>query len=175
MSPKPSPDAFVSLYTRYQPQLYRFVATLVPHRQDADDVLQETARVLWQKFATYDPAQPFLPWAYAIARFEVLNHRQRAATQQRYFSDAVVDQLAGVREQYEELLSAQATALQGCLEKLPPPDRQLIQQRYLADDTLTDLARKLGRMRNSFYKSLQRIRAVLFQCVHGQLRAEGWL
>lgn len=36
-------------------------------RHQADDVVQETARVLWQKFASYDPERPFWPWARQIA------------------------------------------------------------------------------------------------------------
>jgi RNA polymerase sigma-70 factor, ECF subfamily len=57
------PDEFVAIYTRHQRKLYRYVAALLTRSDDAEDVLQETARVLWQKFDEYQPEEPFLPWA----------------------------------------------------------------------------------------------------------------
>ena len=46
---------------------------LVPHKEDVDDVLQQTATRLWAKWDEYDVDQPFTPWAIKFAYFEVLS------------------------------------------------------------------------------------------------------
>ena len=131
--PASNPDDFVSLYTRYERKLYRYVAALLSRPDDAEDVLQETARVLWQKFGQYRPEEPFLPWACAIARYEVLNHCQRERTRRKHFRPAVIELLADARLKNDDLLEAQSRWLQECVEKLAEIDRRLIEQRYASE------------------------------------------
>ena len=66
---------FVERLTEAQSALYGAIYTLLAGNAEVADVLQETNRVLWRKASTYDPTRPFLPWALAVARFEVLAHR----------------------------------------------------------------------------------------------------
>ena len=60
-------ELLVRLLSRYQEDLFRYIFTLLPHEEDARDVLQETSVALYRKFAEYDPATPFLAWAYRFA------------------------------------------------------------------------------------------------------------
>ena len=53
-------EQFVSLLTRYQQRVYLFILSLVPDRADAEDVLQETNLVLWQKFDDFTPGSDSL-------------------------------------------------------------------------------------------------------------------
>lgn len=169
-----SPDEFVVLYTRYEQKLYRFVAALLAHPSDVEDVLQETARILWQKFDRYRRDEPFLPWACAIARYEVLNHCQREQTRKKHFQPAVIELLADARLKHESLLEAQSRWLQQCMGKLSDGDRRLIEQRYSREHTLAELAAATGRTANTLYKSMQRIRRTLLTCVNEGLKVEGW-
>ena len=146
------PDEFVALYTRYERKLYRYVAALLARPDDAEDVLQNTARVLWQKFGEYRPDEPFLPWACRIAHFEVLNHCQRERTRRKYFRPAVLELLAEARLKHDELFDAQSHWLDECMRKLAETDRRLIERRYASDLTLADLASETGRTPNALYK-----------------------
>lgn len=168
------PDEFVALYTRYERKLYRYVASLLSHPDEAEDVLQETARVLWQKFGEYKRAEPFLPWAYSIARLEVLNYCQRERTRRKYFRPAVIELLADARQEHEGLLEAQLRWLAECTKKLDEADRLLIERRYTSRQTLNELAAEIGRTPNALYKSLQRIRLKLLECIESGLKSEGW-
>lgn len=168
-------ETFVRLYTQSERKLYRYVATLLPRSHDAEDVLQETARVLWKKFDEYRPEEPFLPWASRVAYFEVLNFRQRERTRRKFFSEAVLEALAEVRLRHDDLLEAQTGALRQCLEKLPERDRRLLEQRYGSEDRLAGASRDEGCSANALYKSLQRIRRSLLECVNRTLVAEGYL
>src|SRR6266545_8263431 len=58
---------FLSLFLRSEREVFRYVAALVPNITDAEDIVQQTAIALWEKFDAYDPAQPFTPWACRFA------------------------------------------------------------------------------------------------------------
>jgi len=80
-------EQFVRLLARHDREVYRYVLTLLPDRTEADDVLQETAAALWEKFGEYDPDKPFYPWACRFAFFEVLKHRRRVGRSRLRFSE----------------------------------------------------------------------------------------
>jgi RNA polymerase sigma-70 factor (ECF subfamily) len=56
-------ERFVRLFVETQRQILRYIPTLVPDVEVAQEILQETAVDLWRKFDQYDPALPFAPWA----------------------------------------------------------------------------------------------------------------
>jgi RNA polymerase sigma-70 factor (ECF subfamily) len=172
--PETQPDEFVTLYTRYEQRLYRYVAAMLTRPAEADDVLQETARVLWQKFDQYRREEPFLPWAYRIAHYEVLNYCQRERTRHKYFRPAVLELLADARMEHDELLDAQSRWLGECMSKLTEHERHLVENRYAGDRTLSELATATGRTPNALYKMMQRIRHTLLNCVVNGLKSEGW-
>ena len=66
--PAEGPSAFVRLLLEHQGALLRYILPLVGNLDDAQDVLQQTALALWQKFGQYDPSLPFLPFAATCLR-----------------------------------------------------------------------------------------------------------
>jgi len=48
-------ETFVACFAKHEPDLRRFIRSLLPTWIDADDVLQQTAIVIWRKFDQYDP------------------------------------------------------------------------------------------------------------------------
>ena len=48
-------ERFVALLVASQQRVHRFLLTLVPCRQDAEDLLQQTCLTLWQSRAKFDP------------------------------------------------------------------------------------------------------------------------
>ncbi len=43
---------FLSLFLRSEREIFRYVAVLVPNVTDAEDIVQQAAMALWEKFAT---------------------------------------------------------------------------------------------------------------------------
>ena len=70
---------FGRLFVRDEARIYGYIRSLVVHRADAEDLLQETASVLWQKFHEFQPGSNFLAWAMSIARFQVRHFRRKEA------------------------------------------------------------------------------------------------
>src|SRR5579862_3062998 len=72
------PAAVTVLVERLSPQLYRFFASQLGNRADADDMLQDTWLRIHRVRHTYRAGDPLLPWVYTIARrVRVDNYRKR--------------------------------------------------------------------------------------------------
>ncbi len=68
MSTEPPDDRFITLLLANQSRVYRFLFTLVPRREDVEDLFQQTCLTLWQERAKFDPEKgEFAGWACAIA------------------------------------------------------------------------------------------------------------
>lgn len=170
----PNPTEFVRLWTRAQPEVRRYVFLLVPRAADADDVLQETAAALWAKFAEYDPAQPFVAWAVRFAYLEILKWRQRQARDRLVFSDELVARLDATIADESPLLEVRRQALDGCLQKLPAADRELLVRRYADRGSVRAAADRTGVSVHRLYYAVEKIRERLLACVDGTLRKGGW-
>ena len=82
---------FLRLFLQNQRGLYAYVLTLLPHRADADDVLQETSLVMWDKFDADGPPTDFLAWGRRIAYHKVLDFYKKAQRAQARLSRVFVE------------------------------------------------------------------------------------
>jgi RNA polymerase sigma-70 factor, ECF subfamily len=160
-----SVELLVRLLTRHQDDLFRYIFALLPHEEDARDVLQETSVALYRKFADYDAGQPFLPWAFRFAYLEVLKQRERNQRGTLLLSRELVERLAAERERMEPALQARLVALEACLEQLPAEDQELIHRRYQGKAGADELMRESGSSRRTLFRKLDRIRRALFECI----------
>lgn len=154
---------------KHQNDLLRYIAPLVGSLDDAQDVLQEAALALWNKFAQYDPQQPFLPWAKRFAKYEVLMHHRRRR-RYTFLSEVLLETLAEQQTEQESVREQRRWALADCVGKLPDADRVLLRQRYSErGTTIQKVAEATGQTANALYKTLQRIRRQLYLCVERKL------
>jgi RNA polymerase sigma-70 factor (ECF subfamily) len=160
---------------RAQPGLRAFLRALLPCPGDADDVLQETNLVLWQKRAEFDPARPFGPWARRVAYFQTLAHlKNRARARESRFSDDMIEQLAAESESRADAAETRLRALRECLSKLPEPDRALVNARYAAGASVKEMAQAGGRTADALSMHLYRLRKNLAACIESLLKQRGW-
>ena len=145
----------------------------VPNVADARDVIQETAAALWQKFDQYDPQKPFVAWACRFALNEARMFLRKQSNYQKVLPDDVLDELQVIRERSTERLDDRRVHLADCLERLREGQKDLVLAYYFDGLTIDELSRKLGRNTEAIYKSLQRIRRGLHDCIKGKLAAEG--
>ena len=165
-------EQFIDLYTRHQRRVYLYILTLIPNRADAEDILQETNLVLWQKFDEFRSGTNFFSWACRIAHYEVLKLRRSKSRGMRFFTDEFLEDIAVEITADADMLETQYQALADCLEKLSDKDRDLIQRRYLPESSVNSVAGQVGRSVDAVYKALNRIREALFECVDRTLSAE---
>ena len=166
-------ELLVRLLTRHQEDLFRFIFCLLPHQEDARDVLQETSVALCRKFGEFEEDKPFLPWAYSFAYREVLKQRERNQRHRRLLNIELVQRLATERESLEPALQARLTALDECLREIPARDAELIRQRYRGEDKIEDLMRHFNSSRRTLFRNLDRVRRMLYECINRRLAGQG--
>jgi RNA polymerase sigma-70 factor (ECF subfamily) len=168
-------EQFVRLFARNQPSIFGYILSLLPNWTDAEDVLQQTSMVLWQKFDEFrqdDPNSDFTRWACGIARYKILNYRKKQGRDKHLFSQNLLEILAEESLNSIPHLNAERRALASCLDKLNHRSRQLIHSCYAGTKTIKEIAVQLGRTPNSLYKALNRIRGQLLSCVAQTLAME---
>ena len=166
-------DQFLRLFAEHEPAVRTFVRSMLPSRSDASEVMQEVAVVLWQKFAEFDASRDFRKWAFGVARYEALAYLRDLVRDRHVFDDALVNRLADDAAAAEPRHDAQREALEACLQKLPPAQRELVLSAYAKGTRMDELAAQRGQTAMSLYKVLHRIRQALLECVRRQLAMEG--
>lgn len=164
---------FLRAYTVHESAVRAFVRRLVPTRADADDVMQDVSLVLWEKYATFRDGADFRAWAFGVARFEVLAWTRDKRRDRLVLDDHVVQQIAEESLAAEPRLERQREALDGCLQKLDVPQRDLLLRAYAPESRIHELAPSSGRSVPGFYQWLHRMRRLLQDCIRKQLGLEG--
>jgi RNA polymerase sigma-70 factor (ECF subfamily) len=158
---------FAALLAEAQDRLFAYIRSLVRDFNDADDLFQQTAIILWRKFDAYDTSRSFASWAMGIARFEVSNFLRTRSRSRLYFSDELNLLLIEAHEELSpEEVEQRKAALTACLQKLRERDRALLEQCYAGDATIVECAERLGRSSHSVHNTLRRLRQALFACIH---------
>lgn len=156
---------FLSLFLRSEREIFRYVAALVPNVADAEDIVQQTALALWEKFDAYDPSQPFTPWACRFALNKTKQWIERRQRWQALLEGGLAEELAQRREELRPEIETRLKHLEGCLNKLPAEQRSLVEGYYYRRDGIEKLAEETGRTVAATYKTLQRIRQALQTCI----------
>lgn len=167
----PTPE-FVQLLTASQSALYAFIVSLLGGVNDAHDVLQEANMKLCRKCSEYDPNQPFLRWAYAFARFEVMACRKRSKRSRLVLDDALLETFADEVEESSDDADRRLKVLETCMERMTPQQRELIAARYGRGEAVQDIASRLSRSENAMAALFYRLRKLLADCVQSVLGNE---
>src|SRR5215213_8680522 len=120
----------MALMTRHQRQIFSYIYVLVPNRSDAEDLLQETSLVICEKFKEFREGSDFVAWACQIAFWRVRYSRQKFARSKVVFDQEILDVVARTANTISDETDERHEALQHCLRKLHPRDRDLLLTRY---------------------------------------------
>lgn len=160
---------FFRLFMRDQNRIFAYILTLVPHSADAEDIMQETASVAWEKFGTFKEGTDFAAWLKKIAFHKVMDHRKRVGHNHVIFSDDLIRILGPRAEETFEQTDTRMAALKFCLKHLSLPDRRLLKRRYEDGLTIKAIAEEANRSVQGLYKVMIRILEQLRRCVHYSL------
>lgn len=160
---------FVELWTKSARRVFAFVLTLLPDFDAAEEVLQETGVLAWEKRDQYVSGTDFLAWSCRIAFFKVQEFRRRESKNVLQFSQPLLDAIDRVLRREQPNLEGRGAALVECLEKLPSRDRDLVRRRYFTGLAVRTIASQLDRSADAIYKALRRIHESLFECVESKM------
>ena len=166
------PPEFVQRLTASQSAMYAFIVSLLGGANDADDVLQETNMKLCRRWSQYDREQPFLRWAYAFARFEVMAYRKSKQRSRLVLDNTLVATIAGELEESSENADSRLKLLEVCLKRLNARQRELIFARYGRGEAVRDIAARLSRPEHALAALFYRLRKILAVCVQSLVGRE---
>src|SRR4051812_15710293 len=144
-APTAEQQRFLSLFLRSEKEIFRYVAALVPNTADAEDIVQQAALALWEKFDAYDPALPFTPWACRFALNKAKQWIERRQRWQALLERGVADELARRREELRPELEVRLRHLETCVGNLPADQRSLVEGYYYGRKGVEELAEQSGR------------------------------
>ena len=166
-------EEFLGLLARHEAQIMGFIWSITWSEADAEDLFQQSVLTMWQKRTEFKPDTNFVAWGCQIAKYKAFES-SRKTKKELLLDQDVIERLAVEQgqEDFEERL-VRRRALGKCLHKLSEKDRRLIELRYESGQSISQAAECMGRSARSIYKSLARIRKLLFNCMQATLRKEG--
>ena len=106
-----------------------------------------------------------------IARFEALKHRTKAAKSPLVFVDQLWEMLA--EEESSDSTEIMVHHLEHCMQKLESPKQKVLLKAHTPGIVIRDLAMESGKSEQAMYKTIQRLRKSLLECVNKLRKAEG--
>lgn len=173
-------EKFLVEFTRIRNPLYAYIFSLLPHRDDAEDVFQRTSLILFQKIDQFDESHsesesPFFSWACGVAFYEVKNFLRVASRKRLQFREDLMQQIVDERVESLKQNDQRLPALQSCLQKLQQKDRELLNQAYQTTESIQEIANHSGKAVQSLYNRLNILRRQLAECIQRQMSLLGEL
>jgi RNA polymerase sigma-70 factor, ECF subfamily len=123
------------------PRLRAFFRGKGTNAEDSEDLVQETLIAIYTKRAMFDPGQKLLAWAYAIARYRMIDRWRRTGRRGPHLAI----------EDHENVLAAElpeagdpSRDVARLLANLPAKQRQIIELVKLQDLSLQEAADRTG-------------------------------
>ena len=166
--------AFEELFKALRGRTFQVARSLVGSREDALDLTQEAFTKLYTARASYDPAQPFLPWFHRILRnacFSFLRKHGRLRTKSLQALDDEGEEHVMQIEDPAPPVSSQLEAaderqlFQHALTRLAPRDREILALRHYEDLSYKEIATALdipeGTVMSRLFHARRRLRELL--------------
>jgi RNA polymerase sigma-70 factor (ECF subfamily) len=176
-------EEFLRLFLTHQGDLRAFVGSVLRQAASRDDVVQETALVLWREFDRYDPTRSFGAWARGIATNLLRRRLEKEGRQGTVLPPEVLPAIAAAYDRTADEWSggeagrdgdqSRRDALELCLGELPDKSRLLLTLRYDEGLSSAQAAERVGSTVDAVHKALSRIRMKLEACIQRRLRLAG--
>ena len=164
-------EEFIKIYVSHQRRVFCFITTLLPRYEDAEEVFQQFSLVIWNKRFEYDESKgDFFRWACGISWNLVRNFKRVDARARRAVSAS--PELEQLAERCMDDISdtdEMTSALEICLEKLPPKEKQLLYDAYTGETKINEIADHMNMSSTRMYGILKRLRQSLAICIKNQM------
>jgi RNA polymerase sigma-70 factor (ECF subfamily) len=145
------------------PLLWRYFTSPHTSRSDTEDLLQDCWVRIHRSRHTYRPADPVLPWIFAIARHTRLDgYRRRRRRESR---ETLVATPPEVAVPGDNLALPDTTRFTHLLEQLPDSQREVLVMLKVSDMSLEEVARAtsstVGAIKQKAHRAYARLREII--------------
>lgn len=119
-------DGFDTLVRRHMEKAYRIAYRLVGHREDAEDLVQDSFMAVLDKIETFQKGRQFAPWFHRIVVNRGINFQDfRSIRRMEQIPESIAtEEMSPLRHTEQSELRTQVGA---AIEKLPERQRVIIQ------------------------------------------------
>ena len=158
---EPKSVQFFRYYNGAQKRVYAYLLMLVHNHNDAEDLLQETASILWERYDQFDKQGSFAAWAIGIARNKAMDFLKQKRTSRPMFNDAFYEDISTFAEHESQNTDQRLSALRQCLKKLSAENQKLIHLRFEKGITVKKISQMTEHSADAVYKKISRIYSCL--------------
>jgi RNA polymerase sigma-70 factor (ECF subfamily) len=163
--------SYVSLLSMNYQRIYNFILMLVANHNNAEDIMQETTILMFEKFNSFEKGSDFLAWAKTIAKYKTLEFLKKQKKDKVVFDQEIVELIDQDSQRHQKKQEEWLEALRTCVSLLPKSDRQLLHIRYYENERIPAIAGRVGCSFQRIYRNMARINDVLVRCVQHKIGA----
>ena len=151
-----SKPSFETVYEEYYDRIYKYVYSILLHKENTEDIVAETFIAAYKNYDSYDPQKASVStWLTRIAHNNAINlvrssaYRTRAEMPERDVHGALDPDLLRLEEDNDLVLLL--------YEKLDDQEREFLNMRYAMELKDSEIAEMLGMQTKAVNKRYQRL------------------
>ena len=164
---------FIKLLMANQRHIQAFIISLVPNVNDAEDIYQDTASEMWNKYDSFVVGTDFAAWAITIAKFKVFHFYRKSKNSKLKFDSDICEKIASRVTSRIGSLDDHIDILNKCVRKLANNEKSLLKLRYKDELTLKQISLRISKKPPSIHRIISNIHAKLAICFRRNIRCEG--
>jgi RNA polymerase sigma-70 factor (ECF subfamily) len=156
-------DAFRELYLQYHRRLARFLTRVTHRYEDAEEIINDTLWIVWQRAADFRGASRVSTWIMGIAYRRALNLIRRAAVHERVTALEAAEAESSVGDSGQAV--EQRQLLDFALAQLPLEQRLVLEFTYYLDHSCEEVAEimecRVNTVKTRMFNARRKLRAIL--------------
>jgi RNA polymerase sigma-70 factor, ECF subfamily len=134
--------------------------------QDAEDVQQEVWLAVYRGLHTLTNPGAFRTWLFRTSRHRVVDHLRRLKRERELLDDVPLDEVGeGDLADDRTIENVEGSLLDGALDAMPPPHREVLLLRYRDELSYAEIAlvigRPIGTVRTRLHHAKRRLHTLL--------------
>ncbi|MBT8254100.1 MAG: sigma-70 family RNA polymerase sigma factor [Flavobacteriaceae bacterium] len=168
-------QAFSILVDRYQDMVFTLALRMLKHREEAEEVAQDTFIKVFKSLSRFKGDSKFSTWIYKIAYNCCLDRLKR---NKRQWNTVAIDsftenRVKALEDTFKQLETKERhEAIRKCIDKLPAQDGFILTLYYFDELPLEEVAKVMGVTSNNAKVKLFRSRKRLATLLRSQLEPE---
>lgn len=156
-------NAFRDLYLRYHRRLARFLTRFLHRYEDAEEVINDTLWIVWQRAGEFRNASRVSTWIMGIAYRRALNMLRRATTHDQAMRLEIAESESEVSDSAQQLEERQL--LDSGLAQLPLEQRLVLEFTYYLDHSCEEIAEimdcPVNTVKTRMFNARRKLRVIL--------------
>lgn len=160
-----SEKQFIQLITDHQGKIFAYIYSQTANPEAANEILQETCLVLWNKREQFEMGTNFNAWSQSIAYFQIKAYRQKQYRDRLVFDDDINERIKNTADSIEEKRDIRKEKLNKCISLLQDKYQNYVHKRYRDGMAVNEIADQENIPVNTITQAFFRIRQKLTECV----------